>query len=75
MRCIQKEDIDHVISQTIAKFQTIDILINNSGTSWMAPFLDYPEEKWDKVLDVNLKGSFLFSQAAAKKWQNKKRAK
>lgn len=71
----KKEDIDNVISQTIAKFQTIDILINNSGTSWMAPFLDYPEEKWDKVLDVNLKGSFLFSQAAAKKMAEQKKGK
>lgn len=71
----KKVDIDHVISKTIEKFGTIDILINNSGTSWMAPFLEYPEDKWDKVLDVNVKGSFLFSQAVAKKMAEQKHGK
>ncbi len=71
----KKEEIDRVISKTIAKFGTIDILINNSGTSWMAPFLDYPEDKWDKVLEVNLKGSFLFSQAVAKQMVEQKQGK
>lgn len=55
-----KEDISAVISKTIETFGTIDILINNSGTSWMAPFQDYPEDKWEKVMNVNVKGSFLF---------------
>jgi len=71
----KKEDINHVISKTIDKFGSIDILINNSGTSWMAPFLDYPEDKWDKVLDVNVKGTFLFSQAVAKKMAEQKHGK
>ena len=62
---IQKE-IDYVIDETVKKFGSIDILINNSGTSWIAPFLELPEEKWDKVMDVNVKGTFLFSQAVAK---------
>jgi len=71
----QKEDIELVISKTIEKFGTIDILVNNSGTSWIAPFLDYPEDKWDKVLDVNVKGAFLFSQAVAKKMAEQKHGK
>jgi gluconate 5-dehydrogenase len=62
----KQEDIDHVIEQTVNQFGSIDILINNSGTSWIAPVLDLPAEKWDKVMDVNLKGMFFFSQAAAK---------
>jgi len=70
-----QEDINHVIQTTIKKFGSIDILINNSGTSWMAPILDYPEDKWDKVMDINVKGTFLFSQAAAKKMAEQKSGK
>lgn len=59
-------DIQKVIDETINTFGTIDILVNNSGASWSAPVLDLSEEKWDYVMDVNTKGTFLFSQAAAK---------
>lgn len=48
------------------EFGRIDILVNNSGTSWGAPALDMPEDKWDKVMDINLKAVFLFSQAVGK---------
>jgi gluconate 5-dehydrogenase len=61
-----QKDIQNVIDQTVARFGTIDILINNSGTSWMAPALELPADKWDKVMNVNVRGVFLFSQAAAK---------
>ncbi|MBT2687592.1 SDR family oxidoreductase [Bacillus sp. ISL-47] len=61
-----EEDIQNVINKTLEKFGSIDILINNSGTSWIAPALELPADKWDKVMNVNLKGLFLFSQAAAK---------
>jgi gluconate 5-dehydrogenase len=60
------DDIQKVIDETVNTFGTIDILVNNSGTSWAAPFIDLPEEKWDYVMNVNTKGAFLFSQAAAK---------
>jgi NAD(P)-dependent dehydrogenase (short-subunit alcohol dehydrogenase family) len=61
-----ENNISFVISETIGHFGRLDILINNSGTSWIAPLLDYPQDKWDKVMDVNVKGAFLFTQAAAK---------
>ncbi|WP_057767938.1 glucose 1-dehydrogenase [Cytobacillus praedii] len=59
-------DIQAVIDQTVQHFGTIDILINNSGTSWIAPTLEITADQWDKVMNVNLKGMFLFSQAAGK---------
>lgn len=58
--------IDHVVKETVAQFGTIDILVNNSGTSWSGPLLDVPKDKWEKVLNVNVTGTFLFSQAVAK---------
>ncbi|UII55385.1 SDR family oxidoreductase [Cytobacillus spongiae] len=62
----KKEEIQEVVNKTVEHFGTIDILINNSGTSWMAPTLQLQEDKWDKVMEVNAKGVFLFSQAVAK---------
>src|SRR5688572_18379827 len=54
------EDIQAVVDETVQKFGKIDILINNAGISWGAMPEDMPLEKWQKVLDVNLTGCFLF---------------
>jgi NAD(P)-dependent dehydrogenase (short-subunit alcohol dehydrogenase family) len=58
--------IQAVVDTTLAKFGRIDILVNNAGTSWGAPIEDMTIEQWDKVLDTNLTGTFLFSQAVSK---------
>ncbi len=47
-------------------FGGVDILVNNAGVFPMMPALEIDEAHWDKVLDVNLKGAFFFSQAAAR---------
>ncbi|MBN6189147.1 SDR family oxidoreductase [Aneurinibacillus sp. BA2021] len=62
----QPADIEHVVKETVTRFGTIDILVNNSGISWVAPALELAADKWDKVMNVNVKAVFLFSQAAAK---------
>jgi 2-deoxy-D-gluconate 3-dehydrogenase len=41
----------------------LDILVNNAGAAWGAPFEDFPEGGWDKVLDLNLKSPFFLTQA------------
>jgi NAD(P)-dependent dehydrogenase (short-subunit alcohol dehydrogenase family) len=41
----------------------LDVLINNAGAIWAAPLADYPESGWDKVFDLNVKGSFFLIQA------------
>lgn len=41
----------------------LDILVNNAGAAWLAPFDDFPEAGWDKVLDLNLKSPFFLTQA------------
>jgi NAD(P)-dependent dehydrogenase (short-subunit alcohol dehydrogenase family) len=41
----------------------LDILINNAGAAWGAPFAEFPEAGWDKVMDVNVKGPFFLTQA------------
>ncbi len=47
-------------------FGQVDILVNNAGITWGARPEDMPLDKWQKVLDVNLTGAFLFSQAAGR---------
>lgn len=44
----------------------LDILLNNAGAAWGAPFEEYPESGWDKVVDLNLKSPFFLTQALHK---------
>ena len=43
----------------------LDILVNNAGAAWGAPFDEFPESGWDKVVDLNLKSPFFLTQALA----------
>jgi gluconate 5-dehydrogenase len=55
-------DIEHVVQVTQETFGGIDILINNSGATWGAPPEQMPLEKFNSVIDVNIKGTFMLSQ-------------
>jgi NAD(P)-dependent dehydrogenase (short-subunit alcohol dehydrogenase family) len=48
-----------------AREAKVDILVNNAGTAWGAAFDDFPEQGWDKVLDLNAKTPFFLTQALA----------
>lgn len=52
-------------ARAIAELGQIDFLINNAGISLRHPAEAFPEQDWDRVIDVNLKGAFLCAQAAA----------
>jgi NAD(P)-dependent dehydrogenase (short-subunit alcohol dehydrogenase family) len=41
----------------------LDVLVNNAGAIWAAPLADYPESGWDKVFELNVKGTFFLIQA------------
>ncbi|WP_416143904.1 SDR family oxidoreductase [Planococcus koreensis] len=58
------EDVENVVKKTLEEFGAIDILVNNSGATWGAPVLEMPLDAWRKVIDVNITGTFLMSQAA-----------
>jgi len=60
------DQVRAVVDETIAKFGRLDILINNAGTSWGAPVEEMRLEHWNKVMETNLTGTFLFSQAAGR---------
>ena len=49
----------------VAHEPQLDILVNNAGAAWGAPFDEFPESGWDKVVDLNLKAPFFLTQALA----------
>jgi NAD(P)-dependent dehydrogenase (short-subunit alcohol dehydrogenase family) len=59
-------DVQATVDTTIATYGKVDILVNNAGVTWAAEPEDLPLEKWQKVVDVNLTGAFLFAQAAGR---------
>lgn len=61
-----KEAPKRIVAEVIEKFGRIDILINNAGTIRRTPAVDYSEEDWATVLEVNLSSIFRISQAAAR---------
>ncbi len=48
-----------------ARESKLDILVNNAGAAWGAPFDEFPENGWDKVVDLNMKMPFFLTQAFA----------
>lgn len=62
----KREDVERMMQQIIDKFGRIDIAINNAGMEIKKPFLEVADEEWNKVIAVNLFGSFLVSQVAAR---------
>jgi len=62
----KKTQVESMVKKVIDKFGRIDILVNNSGTSRMCPIMEFTEEDWDMVIDTNVKGVFLCTQAVAK---------
>ena len=56
----------HLVAQTLERFGRIDILINNAGTIRRAPAVDYSEEDWAAVIEVNLSSVFRLSQLAGR---------
>jgi gluconate 5-dehydrogenase len=59
-------DIQSVVEATLKEFSRLDILVNNSGVSWGAPPEEFPLEGWQKVMETNMTGVFLFSQIAGR---------
>jgi len=65
--CAKDADITRLADETLQRMGDVDILVNNAGATWGAPAEDHPTEAWDKVMNLNVRGYFLLSQAMAKK--------
>lgn len=64
--CAQEADTLRLAQETLARMGHVDILVNNAGASWGAPAEDHPLQAWDKVMNLNVRGYFVLSQALAK---------
>ena len=56
-------DVERVVGEVEAKFQRIDVLVNNAGVTRDGLMLRMEDKAWEEVIDTNLKGTFLFSRA------------
>ncbi|MEK6645714.1 MAG: sorbitol-6-phosphate dehydrogenase [Candidatus Firestonebacteria bacterium] len=60
------KDVDEMVKKAVDKFKRIDILVNNAGIIKAFAITDMPEEVWDAIINVDLKGTFLCTKAVAK---------
>ncbi len=61
-----KADVEGMMTVVGEHMGGVDVLINNAGVCYTTPFLDIPEETWDQIIGMNLKGHFLVAQAVAR---------
>jgi 3-hydroxybutyrate dehydrogenase len=66
-------DIRAMVAQAVAELGGVDILVNNAGIQHVAPVHEFPEDKWDAIIAINMSSAFHASKAAlphmrAKKW-------
>ena len=65
--CAKETELQRLADETLQRLGDVDILVNNAGAAWGAPAEDYPIAAWDKVMNLNIRGYFILSQAIAKK--------
>jgi glucose 1-dehydrogenase len=61
-----RDQVEAMVARVVAKFGRIDICVCNAGIEIKRDFLETPDDEWDRVLRVNLYGSFMVAQAAAR---------
>jgi 3-hydroxybutyrate dehydrogenase len=57
--------INALAAEALAKFGTVDVLVNNAGIQYVAPIDEFPPEKWDAILAINLSSAFHLTRALA----------
>lgn len=62
----QKDAVEAMVETALQAYGKVDILVNNAGVFQHDPTVDLPEETWDQVMDVDLKGTFLCCQAVGR---------
>jgi len=66
------DEVNQLIAKTVSGFGKIDILVNNAGITRDTLMIRMKDEDWDKVIDINLKGAFNCTRAAAKEMMKKR---
>jgi 3-hydroxybutyrate dehydrogenase len=60
---LDSSQIEEFVKQTATQFGSIDILVNNAGIQFVSPVQDFPLEKWNAIIGINLTAPFLFTKA------------
>ena len=68
------EQVDACVKATVEKFGKVDILVNNAGITKDGLLMRMSDDDWDQVLDINLKGTFLFTRAVSRPMMKNKGA-
>ena len=69
----KRSDVEKMVERVFQEFGTIDILLNNAGTAVPGPLLELPDEAWDRVMNVNLKGYYLCAQTVGRRMVERKK--
>jgi 3-hydroxybutyrate dehydrogenase len=64
---LHADELDRMVKEATDKFGGVDILVNNAGIQHVSPIEDFPVEKWNMIIGVNLTSSFLLSKAVWKR--------
>ena len=70
-----KAEVEGAVEKVIQQFEKVDILVNNAAVCFLTPFEDVTEEEWDRVMNINLKGTFNFCQAVIKHMKKRRYGK
>ncbi len=71
----KREDVESLVHQTVVEMGRLDIFVNNAGITRDTLAIRMTEEQWNQVIDINLRGTFLGCQAAAKTMVKARRGK
>ncbi len=61
---LKPEEIRALVKETETRFGAIDILVNNAGIQFVSPVEDFPDEKWEQIIGINLSSAFYTIKAA-----------
>jgi 3-hydroxybutyrate dehydrogenase len=66
------QEIKDFVAQALQSFGSIEVLVNNAGIQYVAPIDEFPDEKWDAIIAVNLSAAFHVTKAVWPKMKEKK---